>query len=319
MDALLELTDSDLEPEFRPQEEVFVTQRVGSTELAERLLGFRAGTTTARACRPWSSGGVRTRRARSASVPRAHPGEAAARALRVPIARPSFGDEERKAIQQPLESGWVVQGPNVELFEERFRSHVGAEHAVATTSCTTALHLGVAILGLRPGDEVIVPAFTWVSTANVVEYMGATPVFCDVDLGTYNVDPRRWSERCHASGRSGSCRCTCSGSAPTWRPSTRSRRGTGSGCVEDAACAFGRSSRAATRARSATSAPSAFTRASRSQPARAGCSPPAALSRAELARISSRPRRRPHRPRHATSSRGRSCSPTTTASASTTG
>jgi perosamine synthetase len=137
---------------------------------------------------------VRTR-PRSASVPRAHAGEAAARALRVPIARPSFGDEERKAIQEPLESGWVVQGPNVELFEERFRSFVGAEHAVATTSCTTALHLGVAILGLHPGDEVVVPAFTWVSTANVVEYMGATPIFCDIDLDTDNLNPRLLEER----------------------------------------------------------------------------------------------------------------------------
>ena len=67
-------------------------------------------------------------------------------------------------------------------FEQRFAAYTGAAHAVATTSCTTALHLAVAALGLKPGDEVIVPAFTWVSTANVVEYMGATPVFCDVDL-----------------------------------------------------------------------------------------------------------------------------------------
>jgi dTDP-4-amino-4,6-dideoxygalactose transaminase len=112
----------------------------------------------------------------------------AAQALRVPIAKPAFGQEELDAVLQPLQSGWVVQGPFVGRFEERFAAYTGAAHAVATTSCTTALHLAVAILGLKPGDEVIVPAFTWVSTANVVEYMGATPRFCDVDLETFNID-----------------------------------------------------------------------------------------------------------------------------------
>ena len=82
-----------------------------------------------------------------------------------------------------------MQGPFVSEFEEKFRSFTGADHAVATSSCTTALHIAVAALGLKPGDEVIVPGFTWVSTANVVEYMGATPVFCDIDLQTFNIDP----------------------------------------------------------------------------------------------------------------------------------
>jgi perosamine synthetase len=112
----------------------------------------------------------------------------AARALKVPIAKPLLGAEELEAVQEPLRTGWVVQGPYVGRFEERFAAYTGAGHAVATTSCTTALHLAVAILGLKPGDEVIVPAFTWVSTANVVEYMGATPRFCDVDLDTFNID-----------------------------------------------------------------------------------------------------------------------------------
>jgi perosamine synthetase len=124
-------------------------------------------------------------------VPDANASARAAEALRVPIAKPAFGEEELDAVQQPLQSGWVVQGPYVGRFEERFAAYTGAAHAVATTSCTTALHLAVAILGLKPGDEVIVPAFTWVSTANVVEYMGATPIFCDVDLDTFNVDVGR--------------------------------------------------------------------------------------------------------------------------------
>jgi dTDP-4-amino-4,6-dideoxygalactose transaminase len=107
----------------------------------------------------------------------------------LPISRPYFGEEERRAVQRPLETGWVVQGPYVAEFEQRFAEYVGAEHAVATTSCTTALHIAVAALGVKPGDEVIVPAFTWVSTANVVEYLGGKPVFCDVRLDTFNVDP----------------------------------------------------------------------------------------------------------------------------------
>jgi dTDP-4-amino-4,6-dideoxygalactose transaminase len=109
--------------------------------------------------------------------------------MKIPITRPVFGPEELRAVQLPLESGWVVQGPFVQRFEEKFAAFTGSAFAAATSSCTTALHLAVAALGLKPGDEVIVPAFTWVSTPNVVEYMGARPVFCDVDLATYNIDP----------------------------------------------------------------------------------------------------------------------------------
>ena len=108
--------------------------------------------------------------------------------MRLPITRPVFGSEELRAVQLPLETGWVVQGPFVEQFEDRFAEFTGAAHAIATSSCTTALHVVVAALGLGPGDEVIVPAFTWVSTANVVEYLGARPVFCDIDLATFNID-----------------------------------------------------------------------------------------------------------------------------------
>jgi perosamine synthetase len=112
----------------------------------------------------------------------------------IPITKPLIGEEELRAVQQPLETGWVVQGPYVEEFERKFCGYTGARFSIATSSCTTALHIAVAALGLKPGDEVIVPAFTWVSTANVVEYMGARPVFCDVDLESFNIDTSRIEE-----------------------------------------------------------------------------------------------------------------------------
>lgn len=113
---------------------------------------------------------------------------------RIPITKPLLGDAELEAVRQPLESGWVVQGPRVHEFESRFAHFTGSSYAAATSSCTTALHIALAALGVGPGDEVIVPAFTWISTANVVEYLGATPVFCDVDLETYNIDVTRCEE-----------------------------------------------------------------------------------------------------------------------------
>ena len=107
----------------------------------------------------------------------------------IPITKVVFGEEELRAVQLPVESGWVVQGPYVAQFEQTFAEYVGAAHAAAASSCTTALHLAVCALGLDRGVEVVVPAFTWVSTANVVEYTGAKPVFCDIDLQTFNADP----------------------------------------------------------------------------------------------------------------------------------
>jgi perosamine synthetase len=108
--------------------------------------------------------------------------------LRIPITQPYFGQEERDAIVQPLDTGWVVQGPLVQEFERRFCEFTESRYAAATTSCTTALQLAIAALGVKPGDEVIVPAFTWVATPNVVEWMHATPVFCDISLDTFNID-----------------------------------------------------------------------------------------------------------------------------------
>jgi dTDP-4-amino-4,6-dideoxygalactose transaminase len=111
--------------------------------------------------------------------------------MKIPIARTSFTAEDLRAIQEPLETGWVVQGPFVKRFEEAWSAFTGAPCSVAVTSCTTALHLSLAALGIGPGDDVVVPAFTWIATANVVEQLGARPVFCDIDLTTFNLDPMR--------------------------------------------------------------------------------------------------------------------------------
>ena len=109
----------------------------------------------------------------------------------IPISLPSTGEEEWQAVREPIMSGWLTQGPKVAAFEKRFAELHGVKRALATTSCTTGLHLILTALGVGPGDEVIVPAFTWVATANVVLYCGATPVFVDVDPHTYNLDPSK--------------------------------------------------------------------------------------------------------------------------------
>ena len=106
----------------------------------------------------------------------------------IPIALPVTGEEEWQAVREPLMSGWITQGPKVAEFEKMFANRHETTHALAVTSCTTGMHLVLAGLGIGPGDEVIVPAFTWVSTANVVLYCGATPIFVDVSRETFNID-----------------------------------------------------------------------------------------------------------------------------------
>ncbi len=106
----------------------------------------------------------------------------------IQISLPSTGEEEWQATRESFTSGWLTQGPKVAAFEKAFAERHQVKYALATTSCTTGLHLILAAMGIGPGDEVIVPAFTWVATANVVLYCGATPVFVDVDPRTNNLD-----------------------------------------------------------------------------------------------------------------------------------
>ena len=108
--------------------------------------------------------------------------------MNVPIARTSLLESEIESVLEPLRNGWLVQGPKVKEFEDKWSSFTGAKHSIAVTSCTSGLHLSLAALGIQPGDEVIVPAFTWIATANVVEHLGAKVVFCDIDLNTFNID-----------------------------------------------------------------------------------------------------------------------------------
>lgn len=105
----------------------------------------------------------------------------------IPVMKPWLGDEEARAAADAVSSGWVAQGPRVAAFEQAFAASVAAPHAVALSSCTAALHLGLVVAGVATGDEVIVPSFSFIATTNAVRYVAATPVFADVDLATGNL------------------------------------------------------------------------------------------------------------------------------------
>jgi perosamine synthetase len=106
----------------------------------------------------------------------------------IPVSRPHFGVEEEQAAVAALRSGWVTQGPRVAEFERAFAAALGQPEAIAVSSCTTGLHLVLHALGIGRGDEVVVPSLSFIATANAVAHAGATPVFADIDLGTYNLD-----------------------------------------------------------------------------------------------------------------------------------
>ena len=122
--------------------------------------------------RPYASVSMRTRRS-----------------TRLGFQPPAIGEEEIAAVVETLRSGWLTTGPRAALLEERMAAYLEAEHVLAVTSGTAALHLALLALGVGPGDEVITSPITWPATANVIEHCGATPVFCDVRDGDLNIDP----------------------------------------------------------------------------------------------------------------------------------
>jgi dTDP-4-amino-4,6-dideoxygalactose transaminase len=105
------------------------------------------------------------------------------------MAKPQIGEEEKQAVMEVLDSGIIAQGPRVKAFEDAFAQMCGVNHAIATTSGTTALHLTMLAHGIKPGDEVITSAFTFIASANSILFVGARPVFVDIDPDTFNLDP----------------------------------------------------------------------------------------------------------------------------------
>lgn len=108
--------------------------------------------------------------------------------IKVPIARTNLTNDEINSVLSPLQTGWLVQGKHVEDFEKKWSAFTSSKNSIAVTSCTSALHMSLAALGFGPGDEALVPAFTWISTANVIEHLGGKVVFCDIDPTTFNLD-----------------------------------------------------------------------------------------------------------------------------------
>lgn len=107
---------------------------------------------------------------------------------KIPVMIPYIGEEEKNEVEKVLESGWVAQGPKVREFEEKASNYENTKYGIATTSCTTAIHLALISMGVGKGQDVIVPAFTFIATPNAVTYTGATPILVDVKPTTYNIN-----------------------------------------------------------------------------------------------------------------------------------
>ena len=107
----------------------------------------------------------------------------------IALSKPIVSDEEKQAVMRVLDSGMIAQGPEVASFEDEFSRYMEGHHCIAVNSGTSALHLGLLASGIERGDEVIIPSFTFAATANAVALCGATPVFVDIDIDTFTVDP----------------------------------------------------------------------------------------------------------------------------------
>src|SRR3984893_820419 len=105
----------------------------------------------------------------------------------IPFHRPSIGQDEMLAVQEVLASGWLTTGPTALAFEKEFAQYIGCKRALAVNSGTAALQLALDAIGLKPGDEVLLPTYTFTATAEVVTYFGARPVLCDSVAGEFNL------------------------------------------------------------------------------------------------------------------------------------
>ena len=114
--------------------------------------------------------------------------------MNIPIAKTYLNDEEIYSVLEPLKSGWLVQGPKVREFENEWSKFTKVKNSIAVTSCTAALFLSLAAQGFGPGDEAIVPAFTWISTANVIEHLGGKVIFVDININDFNIDVSKIKE-----------------------------------------------------------------------------------------------------------------------------
>src|SRR5258708_23623036 len=115
--------------------------------------------------------------------------------MKVYLAKPSFNQAEEKASIETIRSGWVAQGPKVLELEEKIKEYTSSKYAVATSSATTALFLSLYILGIKEGDEVIIPSFSFIATANVVVQVGAKPIFVDIDPRTFNINTQKITDK----------------------------------------------------------------------------------------------------------------------------
>ena len=113
----------------------------------------------------------------------------------IPIAKPVIGEEESKAVEDVLNSGMLTQGEEVKRFEDAFSAYLCVKNSVACSNGTVALDMALKAIDIRPGDEVITPAFTFIATANAILYQGSKPVFADVDPRTFNIDPQDIQEK----------------------------------------------------------------------------------------------------------------------------
>jgi perosamine synthetase len=154
------------------------------------------------------------------------------------ITEPCFDETEISLLREVLNSKWVTQGPKTAEFERLFADRHQVKFAAATTSCTAALHLSALALGLKPGDQVLVPAFTWVTSAHAAEYVGAKPVFVDIDLTTFNIDVGKIEEAITPRTRAIIVVHLFGKSAPMDEITALCER-YGISIIEDAACAVG--------------------------------------------------------------------------------